>query len=224
MSRVLIIGDTHCPVMRDDYPKFLKSIYRKYKCNTVVHIGDLVDWASISYHPKAPSLKNSEFEYYQALVQVRKLYKAFPKVTWLIGNHDALPERQATDASIPLAILGDYRAVWEIPGWKVVPRFGHVIIDGVLYQHGDKGYGGENAAIKNARAEHCSVVQGHHHSNAGVVYDANQRTRIFGMNVGCGIDWDKAAMDYGKKFNRKPILGCGVVIDGVRCIFEPMPL
>lgn len=31
-------------------------------------------------------------------------------------------------------------------------------------------------------------------------------------------------MDYGKKYNRKPLLGCGVVLDGVTAICEPMKL
>ena len=42
------------------------------------------------------------------------------------------------------------------------------------------------------------------------------------MQVGCGIDVKAAAMDYGKKFNQKPILGCGVVVDGELAVFEPM--
>ena len=66
MARVLIIGDTHAPAMRPDYVPFLQKIHAKYRCNRVVHIGDLVDWASISYHPKAPSLKNSEEEFERA--------------------------------------------------------------------------------------------------------------------------------------------------------------
>jgi hypothetical protein len=44
------------------------------------------------------------------------------------------------------------------------------------------------------------------------------------MQVGCGVDHDKEAMAYGKKYNSKPILGCGVVIDGVTAICEPMLL
>jgi len=35
MSRVLIIGDTHLPFVHKNYLKFVKSVYRKYKCNKV---------------------------------------------------------------------------------------------------------------------------------------------------------------------------------------------
>ena len=71
MSRVLVIGDTHAPCMREDYVPFLKKIHKKYNCNKVVHIGDLVDWHSISYHPSAPSLKDSEKEFAAAMKLVR---------------------------------------------------------------------------------------------------------------------------------------------------------
>jgi len=225
MARVLIIGDTHCPAMRSDYVAFLKRVYEKYQCNRVVHIGDLVDWASISYHPKAPSLKNSEEEFDRAYRQVQKIKAAFPKVDWLIGNHDSLTERKAADLDLPLSVLKGYRELWDLPGWNVIPRYGSVEIDGALYQHGDRGKGGQiNSAYLNAMEEHRPVIQGHFHGQAGAMYFANQQTRLFGMQVGCGIDHEKAAMAYGHKFNRKPILGCGVVLGGHTAIFEPMKL
>ena len=46
---------------------------------------------------------------------------------------------------------------------------------------------------------------------------------IFCMNVGCGIG-KSAAMDYGLKFNTKPVRGCGVIIEGTHAVFEPMSL
>ncbi len=42
-----------------------------------------------------------------------------------------------------------------------------------------------------------------------------QGTVFGGMQVGAGVDADSAAMDYGKKFLDKPIMGCGVVIKGM---------
>lgn len=225
MARVLIVGDTHAPCMMDGYVDFLCDIRDQWDCDRIVHIGDLVDWASISYHPKAPSLKNSEAEFELALEQVQELYQALgTDVDWLVGNHDALTERQATDLGLPLQVLKEYDELWGVSGWNVVPRFGSVTIDGVLYQHGDRGKGGRMAATANAKAEFASVVQGHLHGQAGVEYYANNNLRVFGMQVGCGVDYRKAAMDYGVKYNQKPILGCGVVIDGMTAVFEPMDL
>jgi hypothetical protein len=42
------------------------------------------------------------------------------------------------------------------------------------------------------------------------------------MEVWCGVDWEHHQMEYGVKYSQKPILGCGVVIDGNTPIFEPM--
>ena len=224
MANVLIIGDTHAPCMVDGYVDFLLDIADAWSVDRVVHIGDVVDWASISFHPKAPSLKNSEAEFEAAYEQVQELYEAFPKVDWLIGNHDSLTERQATDLGLPLNVLKDYDELWNVQTWTVHPRFTNLEIDGVMYRHGDMGKGGTMPAILNAQAEFQSVVQGHFHAAAGVVYGANHNKRYFGMQVGCGVDYKRAAMDYGVKFARKPILGCGVVQDGSTAIFEPMTL
>ena len=118
MANVLVIGDTHAPAMLKGYIPFLKRMYKKHKCTKVVHIGDLVDWASISYHPKAPSLADSELEFSKARKQVKALAKAFPKATWLIGNHDSLTERKASDLGLPLSVLKDYNELCSASVWK----------------------------------------------------------------------------------------------------------
>ncbi|MEK9747759.1 MAG: metallophosphoesterase [Pseudomonadales bacterium] len=224
MARVLAIGDTHMPVMHRDYVPFLLSVAEQWDVDTVIHMGDLVDWSSISYHPKAPSMKDSEREYAKATKQVQELYAAFPTLTWLIGNHDALTERQVFDVGLPLDVLKDYKQLWNVPTWEIVPRYGTKTVDGVMYFHGDRGKGGRFPALANAEAEFQSCVNGHAHSAAGVQYGANKNMRYFGMQVGCGVDYRKAAMAYGVKYSRKPILGCGVVIDGNTAVFEPMNL
>lgn len=219
MANVLVIGDTHCPGMRTGYVDFLKRIADRHAVNRVVHIGDLVDWASISYHEKSPSLHNASKEFAAAQRQVYQLAKAFPKADWLIGNHDALTERQATSIGLPSEVLKDYADLWQVD-WKVHPRFSKLVIDGNLYAHGDAGRGGQDAALTQAKSEFQSMVIGHFHSQAGVRYWANKQYRIFGLSVGTGIDASRLQFEYGVKFTAKPILGCGVVL-GDRAFFEP---
>lgn len=221
-NRVLVIGDCHAPCMLDGYIPFLKKIQKKHKCNRVVHIGDLVDWAAISYHEKDVALPSPVEEYENALRQVRQLYKAFPKVDILVGNHDALPFRKATTIGIPTEALKDFKTLWGLDGWTVHPRFTDLVIDGVIYRHGDKGKGGVMAAYKNAQAEFSSLVQGHLHAQAGVVYHANKEDCVFGMQVGCGCDHHHPAMSYGRVYAAKPIVGCGVVYSSKMAVFEPM--
>ena len=140
----------------------------------------------------------------------------------MIGNHDALPYRWANEVGIPFEYLRDPANLWNLPDtWTVHKRFDQLVIDDVIYQHGDRG---RASAILNAKDEFKSVVQGHHHSKAGVDFFANRFTRVFGLQVGCGSDFKHAAMEYGIKYSSKPIYGCGIVLDGQTPIFEPMPL
>lgn len=220
MAHVLIIGDTHCPGMRRGYIDFLKRVADRHSVDRVVHIGDLVDWASISYHEKSPGMNNATREFEHAHVQVAGLARAFPKADWLIGNHDALTERQAISAGLPPQILRDYADLWEVD-WSVHPRFAKLTIDGVVYSHGDSGRGGQDAAFAQAKDNFRSTVIGHHHGQAGVKWWANPEFRVFGMSVGCGIDASRLQFEYGRRFAAKPILGCGVVLNGTRAFFEP---
>jgi hypothetical protein len=50
-----------------------------------------------------------------------------------------------------------------------------------------------------------------------------QNFKIFGTQVGCGIDHDSYAMAYAKR-GKKPAIGCAVVIDGNTCVNELMEL
>lgn len=218
--RVLVIGDTHCPGMRKGYVDFLKGVADKYSINRVIHIGDLVDWASISFHEKSPNLSNATTEFKKAKKQVAQLTKAFPQADWLIGNHDSLTERQAIATGLPTQVLKDYADLWEVD-WTVHPRFSKYMLDGVIYSHGDSGRGGQDASFKQAKDNFRSTVLGHFHSQAGVKWWANPESRVFGMSAGCGIDASKMQFEYGRKITSKPILGCGVVIGGRNAYFEP---
>ena len=220
-NRVLVIGDCHAPAMLDDYPSFLRKIYDKHDCNRVVHIGDLVDWNAISYHEKDPKMPSAAEEYKKAMKQVRKLHKAFPKVDFLVGNHDSLPMRKAQTIGLPEEVIKDFGSLWGLDGWTIHPRYHDLVIDDVIFRHGDKGKGGQQAAYKNAQAEFSSLVQGHLHSQAGVIYHANKEQCVFGMQVGCGCDHNHPAMNYGRVYAAKPIVGCGVVYNSRLAFFEP---
>lgn len=222
MARVLVIGDTHCPGMHPRYPSFLKRIHKKYDCNRVVHIGDLVDNAAISYHEKNPYGSSAFDEYCKAKMQVHKLYSIFPEVDWILGNHDSLTERQCVTAGVLPEMLRDHQEIWNVPGWTVHPRYSRLRIDNCSYAHGDSGLAGMYSAVKNARVNFTSWIQGHTHQEAGVWYTTVHDSRVFGLNTGCGIDADHLAFNYGRKFNKRPTLGCGVVIQGKQAYFEPM--
>ena len=221
-ERVLVISDTHCPAMHHGYIDFLISIFHKHKCTRVVHIGDLVDWNAISFHEKDPSMPSAADEFVAASKQVRALHKAFPEVDYLIGNHSALPERKAQSVGLPPEVILNFKTLWGLDGWEIHPRFTDLLIDNVIYRHGDKEKGGQMSALKNAQAQFKSLVMGHLHAQAGINYHANQDGVVFGMNVGCGVDHTHPAMNYGRIYAARPVLGCGVVYSPKLAFFEPM--
>jgi hypothetical protein len=212
------------PCMRKGFVQFLKKTYKENKCERVVFLGDAVDWNSISFHEKDPSLPNPAREFQKARKQMKQISDAFPVLDYMMGNHCSLPQRKARLIGLPDDVLVDFATLWDVPGWTVHPRFSDFVLDGVTYRHGDKGKGGLMAAYKNAIAEFQSVAQGHLHAQAGVVYHANQGDCVFGMQVGCGVDHDHPAMNYGRVYSAKPIVGCGVVFGPKRANFIPMDL
>lgn len=218
---IFIISDTHIPFEKKGYLEFCKKQYKEHKCDRVVHIGDLVDNHSISYHEHDPDGWSPYDEMRATDKILAKWFKAFPNVVLTKGNHDCLVDRKGKTIGLPKRCFKPFREIWELPdGWKDVFS---IDIQGILFKHGT-GMSGQLAHLKAARANRQSTVIGHLPSYAGVEYDASEKDVIFGMNVGCGIDRDKYAFAYGKDFAKKPILGCGIVFDDKNAQFIPMKL
>jgi len=214
MSRVLVIGDLHEPVSHPGYLQFCTDLYEEWDCDKVVFIGDIVDWHAISFWVKEPNCSGPKDEYDLSLTKVKKWYKAFEEADVCIGNHDERPERLAKTVSIPPCLLKEYNTVWETPKWKWKYD---LIIDDVYYYHGTPN-GGSFQSIHpawNAVGKMLmSVVMGHYHSRASIGWRANPYKRVFGMDVGCGIDVKAWQFVYGKHAKDRPILSAGLVIDG----------
>lgn len=216
-----IIGDMHEPFCRKGYREFCEEIFNKFGCGQIVAIGDEVDNHAISYHETNPDGHSAGLEAELAQRAMNEWYKTFPNVKVCIGNHTALIERQAMTTGLPKKFIKSYKEIWEAPkGWEWALSWE---IDNVIYTHGT-GSSGQNGAINRARDNRQSTVIGHIHSFGGVLYSASDRDMIFGLNVGCGIDVNAYAMEYGKPFSKRPTIGCGVVIDSRVGIFCPMDL
>ena len=206
MKKVLIIGDLHCPFDLKDYLDFCKSLKKKYKTNETVFIGDVIDNHFSSYHETDPDGMSGGDELETAIEHVRPWYKAFPKATVIVGNHDRMVMRKSFSGGVPKKWIKSYNEVLETPGWVWTDR---TEIDGVAYEHGE----GKTAKGKMA-SDHQSVVQGHRHTEAYIHYSVGTKHKLFGMQVGTGIDFDQYAFGYAKRGN-KPAVSAGVVIEGV---------
>ena len=219
MSRILCIGDIHEPVCRKNYLRFCQDLYREWDCDTVVFLGDIADFSAISFHAAHPECPGPNDEYRLAYAKIQKWYKAFPKAKICIGNHDARIIRLAESVSIPAKFLRNFNEVWDTPGWDWDY---HHIIDDVYYFHGT-GNGGTYPAPNAAKKMLMSVVMGHCHSAAGIKWIASPQRRIFGMDVGCGIDDKAFAFAYGQHIIKRSIISAAVVLDGVP-YHEIMPI
>lgn len=209
MSRVLAIGDLHLPHVRRGYLQFCKDIQQEYKCDTVVFLGDIVDLHAVSYHEQHPDADGPSAEIITTKAAVAEWRRAFPKATVTIGNHDRLIVRKAATGSISELALKSFAEMWETPSWTWVNS---VLIDHVLYVHGDGCGGGIHPAFNTMRKTAKSVVMGHHHTCSGVKYLCNSDSRLFGMDVGCGLEWNAVQFLYQDHNPCKPIIAVGTVI------------
>lgn len=217
-DNVLFVADLHSPWILDGYLDFCKEQQEKYKCGTVIFSGDIIDGHAWSYHESDVDGMSVGDELHAAKKQLKEVYKLFPTAHSLLGNHDLLISRKARTAGLSKHFIKDFGDVIEAPhGWS----FSYELIkDNVRYIHGSIGN-----AFKRAVNSRMSTCQGHLHSETFVQWSVSEKDAIFGLQVGGGFDRDKYAFDYGKPFTKKPIIGCGLVLDkGTTPLVKLMPL
>ena len=202
--RILVIGDLHEPFCLDGYLEFCKETYAKWNCNQVLFIGDIIDNHYSSYHEADPDGMGGGSELALAIKRVQKWYTAFPDADVCIGNHDRIIMRKAFSSAIPKEWIKSYNDVLGVK-WNWVES---VSYDNVLYEHGEGGQ-----PKTKAKNNMMSSVCGHTHTEAYVHYFVGKKYRVFGMQVGCGVDANSYAAAYAKNF-KKQAIGCGVILGG----------
>ena len=212
--RILVIGDLHEPFCLDGYLEYCQEIYAKWNCNQVIFIGDIIDNHYSSYHEADPNGMGGGDELELAIKKVAKWSEAFPKADVLIGNHDRIIMRKAFSSAIPKEWIKPYNEVLGTK-WNWVES---IVYDDVLFEHGEGGQ-----AKTKAKNNMMSSVCGHTHTEAYVHWFVGKKYRVFGMQVGCGVDASTYAAAYAKNF-KKQAIGCGIVLGGHTAINCLMPL
>jgi hypothetical protein len=208
LSNVLAISDLHCPFEHPDALAFLKAVRQHYKTDTTICLGDEGDLHAMSVHDHDPELHSAGDEHEAMLEHLRPFYAAFPRVRVCHSNHTARPFRRAAKFGIPSVYLRTYADFMEAPkGWSWHET---VEVDGVIYLHGE-GYSGWLGALQCAQAYMQPCVIGHIHTAAGILFNANAKFLLWGMNAGWLGDRKRRAFAYAKNHKHKPILSCGVV-------------
>ena len=201
---VLVIGDLHEPFCLDGYLDFCIDQYYTYNCTEVVFIGDVIDNHYSSYHETSADGMGGLEELELAIKRIARWRDAFPKATVLIGTPDRLIMRKAQTSAIPSKWIKSFKEVLETPDWNFIERYE---TDGVQYIHGEGG-----TARTKCRADMMNTVQGHLHTQCYTEHYVGKKFRVYGTQVGCGINHKSYAMAYAK-YGKRPAVGCAVVLN-----------
>lgn len=212
MSTILCIPDLQIPFHHKHALRFLNEVADEYDPDKVVCLGDEWDNCALSRFPKNPDGQSAGDEHKRAKRASKGFFESFPDVLVCESNHRARLYKRAYEAGIPEAMVTDTHEYMGAPdGWEWKDQWW---IEGVCFEHGDRA-SGVGAGDKLVDANHASTVYGHHSGRAGVSYRKLANKMLFSMNVGCLVDETSYAMDYLKMIKAKPVLGCGVIVDGV---------
>ena len=214
-DNILIIGDLHCPFDLDDYLEFCIETYKEYNCNRVVFIGDVIDNHYSSFHETDADGMGGGCELDFAISRLSRYRDAFPVADVIIGNHDRIIMRKAQSSAIPSKWIKSFKEVLEVPDWNFTER---LVIKDTQLVHGEAG-----KASTKCRGDMMNTIQGHLHTQMGTEWFVGINYRVFGSQVGCGIDWESYAMAYAKA-GKKPAIGLLVLKEERIPINIPMPL
>ena len=203
----------HLPYNHPDALAFLKEVKRKYKPDKIVCIGDEIDGHSISFHTSDPDLLSPADELKLSVKLLKQFTKLFPEVDVLESNHGSLVYRKGKEIGLPRHVFKCYRDILEAPkGWKWHDKLVLKSSDGRMNYF---CHNRSKNVLSNSKNVSMNFIQGHHHSTFDIQYWANELDLYWGMTVGCLIDKSSLAFAYGKTTKDKPIVGVGMIIDGL---------
>jgi len=209
---ILIISDPHFPYQHPDLLAFLRACNAKFRPDRVVCVGDEADKHAMSFHDHDPDLASAGDELKQTRRALRPLYKLFPKMDILESNHGSMVYRKGKHFGIPKDYLRSYQEVLQAPeGWVWHDELILQTVQGpVMFRHQFK-----KDPLIHAQQMAMSIVQGHFHEDFDIQYVSSPHRLLWAMTVGCLIDKQSLAFAYNKTNTKRPIIGTGVIINGL---------
>lgn len=210
---IFCISDMHMPYAHPDTYSFFKRIKSKFKPNLVICVGDEADKHAMSFHDSDPDLLSAGDELEYAIERLEPIYKLFPEVLLVESNHGSMAYRKGKHHGIPRKYLRDYAEVLEAPdGWEWHDNLLLKLNNGqnLFVTHGIKKDG-----MKLAQMMGCNVLQGHYHTEFNIKYASSPDQLYWSMQIGCMIDDKSLAFHYNKTTAIRPIIGCGLIVDGI---------
>lgn len=226
-QRVLILPDTHVPYHdRQAWALMLRAAH-VLQPDIIIHLGDLADFYSVSFHSKDPGRKNlliDERDEVRRVLDTLEPFRARKIITK--GNHEHRLERYITDKAPELFGLVDTD---EILGfgerdWEVVPYRKSIKIGHVSFTH-EEGNAGALAHIKAGATFEGSAVIGHTHA-MGMQFWRNAHGVA---HVSASFGWLGSfdAVDYvhrAKALRWQLGFGIGLLEPGGNLLLEPCPI
>jgi hypothetical protein len=198
--------------------KFCVAVRDRYKTDDAISVGDETDWHSISFHDHNPDLPSPGDELKMARPKLKEWHKHFPKMRLARSNHGDLLARKVIASGLPNDALQAYTDIYRTPGWKWESEIVEDMHGIPLIIRHDFG---PNLKTSLAKVGDACIAYGHRHTLFGVHYRANLRYRQWSMCCGCLIDPTSMAFDYAKGTLDRPMLGVGVIINGMA---TPIPM
>lgn len=208
----LFFSCLHAPYNDRRALDFLRDLQREYNPDAVYNLGDEADLYRMSRYTQDPSMPTLTQELRKVRKTTKELATIFPEQRVCHSNHVRRLGNRAKDAGLTEEVLRPWREIIGAPEtwvwqerWK--SKYATVV-------HGE-GFNGEAAANRAMQAYGGNVVMGHLHSQAGVKYSKSFGPQKWILQVGCLIDIKHEAFAYDRHSVKQPILGAGVVVDGV---------
>lgn len=212
-KRILCISDMHQPWAHPDLNAFLIALKKKYNPDQIICVGDEIDSHAMSFHDSDPDLPSAGDELELAIKKLQPIYKMFPKVEVLESNHGSMVYRKGKHHGIPRHYLKDYGDVIDAPAdWDWHDNLLVRLPTGqdLYVTHGVKADG-----LKLAQSMGCNTLQGHYHTIFDIQYASSPSQLYWSMQIGCLIDDKSLAFHYNKTTSMRPIIGMGIVLDGL---------
>lgn len=222
-KKILIIPDAHAPWVNWDALNQAHKWYKSHKPDLVICLGDLTDQKIWSRWSKDTDDMSPTEELRAAEKALQRLYKMFPKMMILRGNHDVRALARAVEAGIPSQMFRDVDELFNFKGWEWIPPTTKLVINTsrgkVLFVHGDEQGG---TVAQKSRILGMSVIQGHTHK-VSITYTSTLNGTIFGAEMGCIMDTQSKAAKYAAPNPVGTTVGFGVLKWGVPYFISYVP-
>jgi len=219
-KRILILPDLHFPFADWAGIHQAAAWAQTHKPDLVIQLGDFFDQKAWSRFPKDVDDYSPQLEWDMAESDAKRMYKLFPNMQILVGNHDSRAMRKAAEVGLPQQMIKALDSMFGPAGgykgwhWHLNSSEKLVVntVGGpVLFLHGDE-LGGN--AIQISRRLGMNVIMGHTHQHI-IGSTTTLKDSIYGMECGALMDGDSKGARYA---SRNPVgfaQGFGVIDNGV---------